>query len=360
MPCFLFVDQIKSGSNQFLFTMENFNFLQPEAEAEAEARTESFSFSCHSNSLFMNDGGSRSSESEESFIEIALESGSPRILNHPRNRYYEEETAQRISFSSSFPLSESAVIGSLNPDRFERSRSSTESVTFSSFQSTPTTSRSVSTRAPPDSKFLIGPRARSASTFNKTLKQRLKFPTPRNSVEDEEKFGDVFKDEVQINQGELLNGRNITNKGGMMSFFRKSKYFGAILASLMKRRQSTMPNQVSGGTGREKKRSEEILQRNRSQVMPWDKNLLVEMEQGKKKGFQMNLNSFRGAVGAMSSRFGRSESRRTLSCPSSVKSSPIHCGFTNENKMVCPRDDSYIQAAIAHCKTSLGQTSDML
>lgn len=336
--------------------MENTKFLQP----EGDERTESFSFSCLSNSamVFTDDGGS---SSDESFFEIALESGSARKSksDHPQNRENEKEMELlRISFSSSFPLPELVTNGPLINDRFERSTSSFESVTFVSFPSTSTTSRSQSTRSTADAKFWRAPPlGRSSSSFNKTLKRRLKFPNTENSVEDQGNsdgsFGDAFKAQIQRNQEEFVKGRNmsnITNKGGMMKIFRKSKKFGGILASLMKPRKLTSSDQVNV-TGRIKKRSEEKLQRNSSQITPWDKSP-VQMEQGKNRGFKMNLESIRGVVS-----FGRNERRRTMSCPSSIKSSPIHSEYSSESKMMCVRDSS-IQAAIAHCKISLGQNAD--
>lgn len=134
-----------------------------------------------------------------------------------------------------------------------------------------------------------------------------------------------------------------------MKFFMKfkSKNFRALLASMVKPQQFV-------NDGVKKNRSEEILQRNRSQVTPWNRSL-VQMEKGKNRGFEMKMDAIRGVMESISTSFGRND-RKTRSCPGTTKSSPIHHGYTRESKVMCR--DSSIQAAIAHCKRSFAQTSD--
>ncbi|PON47742.1 hypothetical protein PanWU01x14_242090 [Parasponia andersonii] len=78
------------------------------------------------------------------------------------------------------------------------------------------------------------------------------------------------------------------------------------------------------------------------------------------RALDVNLGAVRGvleAVNMTSSTHSRTN-RKTGSCPSSVKSSPMHQGFaTDDSGKFFARENS-IQAAIAHCKSSLGQSSD--
>lgn len=72
----------------------------------------------------------------------------------------------------------------------------------------------------------------------------------------------------------------------------------------------------------------------------------------------VNLGEVRGVLEAVNmTRSGRSK-RKTSSCPSSIKCSPIHQGFAGGHIGQFCGGESSIQAAIAHCKSSLGQSSD--
>lgn len=78
------------------------------------------------------------------------------------------------------------------------------------------------------------------------------------------------------------------------------------------------------------------------------------------RAFGVNLGAVRGVLEAVN--ITRSShhrtNRKTSSCPSSVKSSPIHQGFASDDASMFFSGENSIQAAIAHCKSSLGQSSD--
>lgn len=79
------------------------------------------------------------------------------------------------------------------------------------------------------------------------------------------------------------------------------------------------------------------------------------------RALDVNLGAVRGVLEAMNNMSGGARSsatsgrnrRKTSSCPSSIKSSPIH-----QAGLGAAAGENSIQAAIAHCKSSLGQTSE--
>ncbi|XP_062073071.1 uncharacterized protein LOC133777464 isoform X2 [Humulus lupulus] len=82
------------------------------------------------------------------------------------------------------------------------------------------------------------------------------------------------------------------------------------------------------------------------------------------RALDVNMGAVKGVLGGVNmTRSGhnnssRSSNRKTSSCPSSVKSSPIHQGFANNDANKFFAAENSVQAAIAHCKSSLGQASD--
>ncbi|GLT41696.1 hypothetical protein SLA2020_157400 [Shorea laevis] len=342
-------------------------------EPEVVERTESFSFSCHdfnTSVAVFSDG--EDSCSDESYIEIAIGPTSTDSFDQRKDdpaddgdkREHKKELELRISFSSSFPLPELP-----KTDMLGRIGGGYETGTS---LSSSTTSSSTSTFGPSSSaeaKYWSAPLGRSPSNkFNKTLKRKLQFPAvnrfldalmsnSRGLSEGREKSGGRYSPEVATgtNQLDHVQGRKTSNKknrssrGVIMKFFMKfkSKNFQALLASMVK------PQQF-GDNGVQKTRSEEILQRNWSQVTPSNRSL-VQMEKGKNRGFEIKMDAIQRVMESMSTGFGRND-KKTRSCPGSAKSSPIHQGYARESKVMCR--DSSIQAAIAHCKRSLGQTSD--
>ncbi|GKV04280.1 hypothetical protein SLEP1_g16456 [Rubroshorea leprosula] len=343
-------------------------------EPEVVERTKSFSFSCHdfkTSVAVFSDG--EESCSDESYIEIAIGPTSTDGFDERKKdpaddgvqREHKKELDLRISFSSSFPLPELSKTDVLG-------RIGCGSDTGTSLSSS-TTSSSKSTFGPSSSaeaKYWTAPLGRSPSNkFNKTLKRKLQFPAvnrfldnlmsnSRGQSEVREKSGGRYSPAVatETNQLDHVQGRKTSNiknrssRGVIMKFFMKfkSKNFQALLASMVK------PQQF-GDYGVKKTRSEEILERNWGQVTPWNRSL-VQMEKGKNRGFEIKMDAIQRVMESMSTSFGRND-RKTRSCPGSAKSSPIHHGYTTESKVMCR--DSSIQAAIAHCKRSLGQTSDL-
>ena len=78
------------------------------------------------------------------------------------------------------------------------------------------------------------------------------------------------------------------------------------------------------------------------------------------RALDVNFGAVRGVLETVNmTRSTRSRTnRRTSSCPSSVKSSPIHQGVTSHDAAKFFAAENSIQAAIAHCKSSLGRSSD--
>ena len=78
----------------------------------------------------------------------------------------------------------------------------------------------------------------------------------------------------------------------------------------------------------------------------------------KSRALDVNLGAVRGVLEAVNMTGNGRSNRTTSSCPSSIKSSPIRQGFAGDVVgSICAGENS-IQAAIAHCKSSLGQSSD--
>lgn len=170
----------------------------------------------------------------------------------------------------------------------------------------------------------------------------------------------------------ILNGA-----GGITRFFIKFRAIKVrnLVASFVK------PLQVISSQGKsehKKKRSKEIIQYyQRRLTKPFDKWTVQRNHQGndcnnnnnnnnKSTSFgggekyysrvlEINLDPIRGVLEAVSMGIGGKD-RQTRSCPTSIKSSPLHrATFPSESKV--HTTDNSIEAAIAHCKTSFAQAS---
>lgn len=170
----------------------------------------------------------------------------------------------------------------------------------------------------------------------------------------------------------VLNGA-----GGITRFFIKFRAIKVrnLVASFVK------PLQVISSQGKsehKKKRSKEIIdQYYQRLIKPFDKWTVQRNHQGngcnnnnkkdiKSTSFgggekyysrvlEINLDPIRGVLEAVSMGIGRRD-RQTRSCPTSIKSSPLHRATLPSESKVHTTDNS-IEAAIAHCKTSFSQTS---
>lgn len=150
---------------------------------------------------------------------------------------------------------------------------------------------------------------------------------------------------------------------GIMKLFIKFRAMKVrtLLATFMKSRQVVSS---PGSSDHKKKKSKErlvkpidkwLIQRNQEQGDNIIKDNEKSLPIGEKypRVLEINLDKIKGAVEAISMGVGR-KNRQTRSCPTSIKSSPLHSGFPSETKLYS-RETS-IQAAIAHCKRSFGQT----
>ncbi|PSS34797.1 U3 small nucleolar RNA-associated protein like [Actinidia chinensis var. chinensis] len=156
--------------------------------------------------------------------------------------------------------------------------------------------------------------------------------------------------------------------GGVMKFLIKFQ-FRSIITSLFKPQQasassgssSSTPTPCNKGFSKEsdgslmikpldrwsKQRKQHHTESNSSKM---DMNPSVAKEQRSWKVLELNLESL--------SMFneGRKGNKQTKSCPNLTKSSPIHGGGGVPSESRIYTRDNSVQAAIAHCKTSLGQT----
>ncbi|CAK9153772.1 unnamed protein product [Ilex paraguariensis] len=160
-----------------------------------------------------------------------------------------------------------------------------------------------------------------------------------------------------------------TMNGGVMKLLVKfrSVSIRSMLASLAKPRQVTSPC-PRGNRPQNERRSEVTLRNNQRLIKPSDKWLLqrnhgesnshinnTSQTGEKSRVLEVNLDTIR-APPEVATRNAESNNKQAKSCPSSIKSSPIHQEILSVNK-VYARENS-IQAAIAHCKRSFGQTDD--
>uniref|UniRef100_A0A5B7CCG4 Uncharacterized protein n=1 Tax=Davidia involucrata TaxID=16924 RepID=A0A5B7CCG4_DAVIN len=175
--------------------------------------------------------------------------------------------------------------------------------------------------------------------------------------------------------------------GGVMNFmvkFRSIKYLQSMLASFVKRQR-----QVLSPRGN-KRRSEQVMttvQINdqrlikpcRPPPVQWNRpgeringsnsnsnNCLGNDE--KSRVLEIKLDAIREVLSAAVSvsinnrwRKRKGSNKKTKSCPSSIKSSPIHKGgvpTSSDQSKIYATENSSVQAAIDHCKRSFGQTPD--
>lgn len=176
---------------------------------------------------------------------------------------------------------------------------------------------------------------------------------------------------IHADNADVARSRKATNmrssiNGGIMKLLFKFRAMnlGALVASVVKPRQVACDDR-----GRSKKKTKS----KKSVLKPSLDKWMGQKKQGKRKGseegegeekysrvLEINLGAVRGVLEAignsMSTGIGRKD-RRTRSCPSSIKSSPIHKGFASDerNKVYVYARETSIQAAIAHCKTSFEQ-----
>ncbi|KAB2630385.1 hypothetical protein D8674_007904 [Pyrus ussuriensis x Pyrus communis] len=334
---------------------------------ESMNRGGSFSFSCSESDLnfsslshFTDDNDD---EDDESYIEIALD----HHHDHPKPSSQDDDEEEdedlgrgeldradylRISFSSSLLPELSAI--NLPPNHVSEAADHP----VNQIPSSPTVSYScpLSSSSMEDScRNPIGLDEPSRLRRSTSAKGRL----PRvNRLVNTLLFGlrsssesPTPADDANLSRNRKASNIKTSINGGLMKFLFKFRAMnlGALVASLVKPRQVAYddddPHQSQNINRRCKnKKSKESS----SSTLQW----LVQKKQGKSS---RTKNSSEAVGGGISRKEGR-----TRSCQSSIKSSPIHQGFTSDdhsNKVSLYTRENSIQSAIAHCKTSFEQTS---
>ncbi|XP_030924889.1 uncharacterized protein LOC115951906 [Quercus lobata] len=342
---------------------------------------ESFSFSCYDFNTAVSffseeeDCGNEDDDDDESYIEIALDDD-----DHKDGKHDEEADAfeLRISYSSPNIVFNELPTHSLTDTKIQDLGFETHTIieTPSSCSSSSSTLSCSSTET-----CSTGPPVPHVSPqpwgiHNSAVRQGAEFPAVNEQVNtlpfslDEENCLPQKNQQILIDtyQWDLVGSSKTSNNrttmsGGIMKLFIKFRAMNVrtLLATFMKSRQVISS---PGSSDHKKKKSKERL------VKPFDKGLIQRnQEQGRNiskdnekslpigekypRVLEINLDAIKGAVEAISMGVGR-KNRQTRSCPTSIKSSPLHNGFPSENKLYSK--ETSIQAAIAHCKRSFGQT----
>ncbi|KAL5550369.1 hypothetical protein UlMin_000545 [Ulmus minor] len=324
-----------------------------------------------------------SDDEEDSYIEIAIDED-----DHNRR---EEELPDleylRISFSSSFPAEFETDQGQkINAEYKSPSSSSSVRLSGSSFRSSSTgTCRGPALVGSTESFSLYeGSRRRDHLTpFNPlvhTLLFSLDVPSEiadKNCSGHRRQLGMINADDGDV---DLLRNRKASNitttmNGGsngivklLMIKFKAMKVRKMLSSLFMKTSGGNLnffsPNNKANQYNRYTNRRADYYYDNNNILKDIQSTpSYLDNRQGrfgeKSRGFDVNLGAVRGVLEAAVNNVtsGGRKDRRTSSCPNSIKSSPIHKGFgSNSSKFYA--GESSIQAAIAHCKSSLGQSSD--
>ncbi|KAH7518487.1 hypothetical protein FEM48_Zijuj09G0176600 [Ziziphus jujuba var. spinosa] len=368
----------------------------------------SFSFSTTAGSNF-------NSEDEDAddneYIEIALDHHHHHH-HHNQSKHHQREEDDldyfRISFSSpaSPPFPELIISESDRTTQTLPNPKTTQPITFSDdsaiYTPTPSSSSSSSLSA-----------CSSSSGFYNTRRRRIldslllsfRVPSPESFSAKGSGGGDENQKQSQLSihhadNGDPLRNSNtrkfasskfktsatMNNSSGIMKLFIKLR--GIKIASIVKPRrvgvaavvppQGTPDNNNNINIGYNiynKKTSCETVDYNRRLIKPLDKRLLQRNKDqmtssrikssrdqvGEKSSrvLEMNMGAVRGALEAMGIAINGRKDRKTRSCPSSIKSSPLHEGVPSDQYCYYKsysRENS-IQSAIAHCKTSFARST---
>lgn len=356
--------------------MEN-SILSRDSELE-----ESFSFSCYDFNTAVSffseeeDCGNDDDDDDESYIEIALDNDDNKDGKHDEEA---DAFELRISYSSPNIVFNELPTHSLTDTKiqdldFEKHTIiETPSSCSSSSSSTLSCSSTVTCSTGPPVPH-VSPQP--WGIHNSAVRQGSEFPAVNEQVNTlpfslgeenchPQKNPQILIDPYQwdlVGSSKTSNNRT-TMSGGIMKLFIKFRTMKVrtLLATFMKSRQVISS---PGSSDHKKKKSKErlvkpsdkwLIQRNQEQGRNINKDNEKSLPIGEKypRVLEINLDAIKGAVEAISMGVGR-KNRQTRSCPTSIKSSPLHNGFPSENKSYS-RETS-IQAAIAHCKRSFGQT----
>lgn len=326
---------------------------------------ETFSFTCDdfnsAVSFFSDSEDDHCGKGDELYIEIALDKD-----DREEDHYDGEAEAfdLRISFSSPIAFHEfptHSLTNTKNQENDIRFETDTITETSSSFTSSSTTLSCSSTgtyrsTGPPP---LV---SQPWGIHKSVLRHGVQFPEVKEQVNTfpfslGQQNGQKF---IDTNQWELVGSRKTsknrtTINGGIMNLFIKFRTMKVrtLLATFMKPRQ--VISSPDNGEHKKKRSKERLVQRNQGQGRNINKDNKNSLPSGEKypRVLKKNLDAIKGVIEAISIGIGRKD-KQTKSCPTSINSSPIHSGFPSEGKLYS-RETS-IQAAIAHCKRSFGET----
>ncbi|CAA2955562.1 Hypothetical predicted protein [Olea europaea subsp. europaea] len=172
-------------------------------------------------------------------------------------------------------------------------------------------------------------------------------------VDDEDFQSNEYEQTATINR-ELLQSRKAPKATGVMKMLLKfrSISFRSMLTSLLKVGKSTT---TAAKTQQVFVITDVKAENRRSSLNPFDKLFPQKARRESRTGersklLEINSEGIRKLLDTVSIKTAN-QTRQAKSCPNSIKSSPI-----NENRFYS-RENS-VQAAIAHCKKSFGQTDD--
>ncbi|XP_025015329.1 uncharacterized protein LOC8271689 isoform X2 [Ricinus communis] len=328
-------------------------------ELEESFSFSSYDFNSSSSFVFFSDNEDIDDNSDDdggggrdSYIEIALE---PANI-HQKNKYdndEEEAMELRISFSSSIPLPDQETnTAELCESVASSASSSSSSFTFTSSFTESQRNTEAESKQPSD---CTKQEKTIKSKVHKTFSSSFRIYSPEIDV------GDSSADTARLNlvpasrkNVPKIATTTMSSTGMLMNFFVKLRVskLKTLLASFLK------ASQTNSGRHKGKKPEETFRTNYRNLINPIDKgSAAAERKQGngeKSRMLELNLDAIKEYVlEAMSiTSLGRRD-RRTKSCPVSTKSSPIHLRSMSESNKMSATENS-IQAAIAHCKRSLG------
>ncbi|XAR55705.1 hypothetical protein NMG60_11035875 [Bertholletia excelsa] len=326
-------------------------------------------------------------DDEESYIEIALEPE----LSLPQLSFHEEEKVEHEDKKTMTGDEEIELRISLSSSNFSFPvfSSSSHTLRSSTTNSTPFCSSKCSTDSgdspTPNSPAGAGG-SKSSVLFRNQSSNRRRVQIPGlhrffnlllsavNPQPSSRFRNDDQNRQVTIGSGsrELVRSRKTTKavsrmNNGATKFFIKFQSFNirSTLCSLLKPQKTISSCEGS----RESSKAIGLKSYRRLMIKPFestDRNRdrlrsSSSCRRGERKRATEINNSFdgilKGVLDSLSAnrRSGRSRDKQMKSCPSSLKSSPIHESDSSRRNRIYEREDS-VQAAIAHCKKSLGQT----
>ncbi|XP_062005196.1 uncharacterized protein LOC133722328 [Rosa rugosa] len=371
----------------------------------------SFSFSCSDSDLnfssalshFTDDVGDDVVEEdddsdvddEESYIEIALDQHHPKASHDDGDGdRLDHVNYLRISFSSSFPFPDFSN-HTTNPN--------TQDDTNIVSETTTDPAGAVKQAASSSSMKSISASSTSMEDFrgsdHDVRTKRSKLPavnrlvntlffslwsssdTTAKKVSGAQDHYNISHPQLHVDNDDFVQNRKVSNikttvNGGIMKLLFKFRAMnlGTLVASFVKPRKVVCPpdQEYCHFSNEVRKNKKSKAQSTLQNQKPLDKFFVQKKQQGKRvkmdssrevgggeksRALEKNLNAVRGvleAIGSSMSTGVNRKERRTRSCPSSIKSSPIHKEFAGDQSKVFARETS-IQAAIAHCKISFEQ-----